>query len=103
MTSIIRKAVKTIAAHFVCIIEFCHDCGVRQPIVWTASDPLWFEVTKKASKRTDGGGVLCPSCFSKRATAAGLMLRWVPLVEYRGNKRIETTEVYERILGLEAK
>jgi hypothetical protein len=59
------------------IAEFCHDCGVQQPLVWTADDDLWVEVSGEG----DGGGVLCPECFDKRAIALGYFLRWVPQVE----------------------
>ncbi len=64
------------------IIEFCHECGIRQPVVWTARDELWREVV--------GGpyGVLCPGCFDKAAVAKGLFLRWKPIVE--GDRRVPT-------------
>jgi hypothetical protein len=61
------------------IIEFCHDCGVRQPLTWLASDELWKEVTGYR----EGEGVYCPRCFQRRARQCGIFLRWVPMVEFR--------------------
>jgi hypothetical protein len=54
------------------VVEFCHDCGVRQPIVWSAPDGLWLRLVGRS------GGVLCPACFDRRAQQAGLLLRWRP-------------------------
>ncbi len=56
------------------LIEFCHDCGQRQPLVWWASELDW-----KTYGRTDSG-ILCPRCFDKRATKQGVLLRWTPQV-----------------------
>jgi hypothetical protein len=61
------------------MIEFCHDCGIEQPLVWSAPDWVWREVME----RTDGGGVVCPRCFDARARAKGMVLYWKPTVEYR--------------------
>ena len=69
--------VKRLLAKVTLVIEFCHDCGVRQPVVWTATDGLWAEVMGGPS------GVVCPACFDKRAEAKGLMLRWEPTLERR--------------------
>lgn len=55
-------------------IESCHDCGIEQPLIWTAPDGLWVKVTGI----TDGSGVFCPRCFNKRAGANVGLLRWVP-------------------------
>ena len=90
---------KTFACHFMVIVEFCDDCGRRQPLVWTSSDALWTETTGKQSVLTDGGGVLCPECFDKKARANGLMLRWVPVIEYRGHDRVESHETYMKMLA----
>lgn len=57
------------------LIEFCHTCGVRQPLVWHAADNLWVEVSDK--------GVLCPKCFDKRADRLGILLMWTPAIEMR--------------------
>jgi hypothetical protein len=79
---LLRRATKAIALKvpFITVIEYCDDCGIRQPLVWTVSDPLWNEVTGRESVLTDGGGVYCPSCFNRRARANGLLLRWWPVV-----------------------
>lgn len=80
MTGRLRVRFKKWLARHRLVIEFCKDCGVTQPLVWTADDALWAIV----SGRGDGGGVLCPKCFDNRADAMGLMLRWVPVAEGRG-------------------
>lgn len=59
------------------MIEYCDDCGRKQPLVWHAQDEVWLEVTG------DVGGVLCPECFDKRAHDLGIMLYWRPEVEFR--------------------
>jgi hypothetical protein len=59
------------------IVEFCKDCGRRQPLVWWADDALWLEVMGSI------GGVACPECFDRRALRAGISLRWQPVVEFR--------------------
>jgi hypothetical protein len=82
----IRAAIKRFLARHMLVIEFCHDCGVRQPLVWTAPDDLWADVSGEG----DGGGVLCPRCFTNRADALGYFLRWVPQVE----TRTVTTQTY---------
>lgn len=67
--------IKRMLAKVVMVIEFCHECGIQQPIVWTADDVLWAEIM--------GGpaGVLCPSCFSRKCEQRGMFLRWRPTVE----------------------
>ena len=97
----IRGMIKGVLCRFITIIEYCDDCGVEQPFVWTSPDALWAEVTDKRSHLTDGGGVLCPECFDKRAKAKGLLLRWVPVVEYRGQERVESHERYMALLTSE--
>ena len=58
-------------------IEYCHDCGVRQPLVWWAADELWDAVMGDDGR--NGGGVVCPRCFNKRAErAGGGLLMWHP-------------------------
>lgn len=94
----LRRTVKGIACRYMTIIESCDDCGRHQPLVWTASDVLWGEVTDKQSTLTDGGGVLCPECFNRRAGAKYLMIRWVPVLEYRGEVLVETHEEYMQML-----
>jgi hypothetical protein len=68
----IRVAAKKVLCRFVTLIEFCRDCGRQQPITWHVDDELWAAV----SGRTDGGGVLCPECFDRRAWKTVGMLRW---------------------------
>lgn len=58
------------------LIEFCHDCGVRQPLVWWADDALYREVC-------GGKGVLCPECFNERAHQLRILLMWTPAIEMR--------------------
>ena len=73
----IRVAAKKWLARHRLIVEFCKDCGVKQPLVWTAADALWVEVWGNE------GGVLCPSCFTDRCERASIFVRWVPVVESR--------------------
>lgn len=75
---------KTRLARWTTVIEFCHDCGVRQPLVWWADNSLWSEVT--GAKPVDGDnmpGILCPNCFDRRADKMGLLLFWRPEIENR--------------------
>ena len=55
------------------LIEFCYDCGRKQPVCWWSSNELWLQLN-------DGkhGGAFCPECFDKRAEKSGLLLRWKP-------------------------
>lgn len=71
----VRVAVKRFAARHWLIIEYCKDCGVKQPVVWTADDELWNLVWG------NDGGVLCPRCFDSRCRRLGLFLLWMPTVE----------------------
>lgn len=71
----VRLAYKRWLARHRTIVEFCKDCGVEQPVVWTAPDGLWVEIWGNA------GGILCPTCFDRRAERLGYFLRWVPQVE----------------------
>lgn len=56
------------------LIEYCNHCGVRQPLVWWSDNSLWLKLM--------GGpyGAMCPKCFDRRATEAGLFLVWKPEV-----------------------
>ena len=78
----LRVALKTWLARHHLVIEFCRDCGAEQPLVWTAADDLWAAVTGRTLE-PNMGGVLCPSCFDRRAMAQGRFLRWVPVDEAR--------------------
>ncbi len=53
MTRRVRVAFKRWAARHWLLIEFCHYCGVRQPIVWTAGDALWTDVCGSGGGETD--------------------------------------------------
>jgi hypothetical protein len=53
------------------LIEFCQDCGRKQPLIWRADDALWLALNDNKA-----GGVLCPQCFDDRATRKGMLLRW---------------------------
>jgi hypothetical protein len=54
------------------LIEFCHDCGAKQPIIWWAGASLWYDIVDDEAK------VLCPICFDKRAVAKGYFIQWWP-------------------------
>lgn len=71
--------VRLLTKRFICwagfgdrLIEFCQDCGRKQPLVWWADDELWMDFVRQH------GGTICPECFDRRATAKGIMLRWKP-------------------------
>lgn len=66
------------------ITEYCHDCGVEQPLVWWAPNELWAEVMDETQVGIENmPGVVCPKCFDRRADAKGLMLRWHPTIYHR--------------------
>jgi hypothetical protein len=73
----LRVHVKVLLARHTLLIEFCKRCGAQQPVVWTASDDLWAQF----SGWTDDGGVLCPTCFDRRAQQRGVLLRWTPTID----------------------
>ena len=52
--------------------EVCQDCGRRYPL-WHADydENLWERVIGH------GGGLLCPSCFARRAAEAGISVEFV--------------------------
>jgi hypothetical protein len=62
-------------AGFFDLIEYCDDCGIRQPLVWYSDDALWLEITG------DVGGVLCPKCFTRRADQKRIWIKWTPVKE----------------------
>lgn len=86
----LARAKRFLARH-TALIEFCHDCGVEQPVVWTAPDRLW--------KLVMGGpsGVVCPACFDSRCRALGVSLRWRPDVEWYADPATE--QAFERWLA----
>ena len=70
----LRVSLKRWLAKVTVIIEFCNDCGVRQPLIWRADNALWLQVYGSV------GGVLCPKCFSRRARDLGMLIEWTPTV-----------------------
>ena len=72
----LRRALKAILCRIMLVVEYCHDCGRTQPVVWHATDDLWAQV----SGHPDGSGVLCPDCFDRRAQAMGMLLLWEPRI-----------------------
>jgi hypothetical protein len=50
--------------------EHCQLCG-RSYVLWWAYDALYADVAQSL-------GLLCPSCFDRRAGKEGLVLRWRP-------------------------
>ena len=65
-----RYYLKKLISKFMCITEFCQDCGVKQPLVWTTSDNLWKEIYGSPY------GVLCPKCFDSRCFEKDKLLVW---------------------------
>jgi hypothetical protein len=57
------------------LVEFCHDCGRKQPVPWHAPDNLWLTLNHNLV-----GGTACPECFNRRAEVKGFMLTWEPKV-----------------------
>ena len=55
-------------------VEACELCGIAQPLIWTADDELWKEVTGIQ----DGSGIYCPQCFDKLAQEISVLLQWKP-------------------------
>jgi hypothetical protein len=58
--------------------EYCQDCGCEQPVVWFADNTLYANVMGLTDTGYCMEGVTCPGCFSKRAEAKGIFLRWEP-------------------------
>lgn len=53
----------------------CEDCGC-QMLAWFAPNMIWNRVIGGPDAQYDPGGVLCPSCFIKRAERAGIIDIW---------------------------
>lgn len=60
---------KRFLSKYLLLIEFCKKCGVKQPLVWSASDELWNRVSGDYN-------VLCPNCFNTIATQKGIHVQW---------------------------
>lgn len=50
--------------------RYCSDCGGLNP-VWHAPNVMWNRVMGGPCAQGDPGGVVCPSCFIRRAERAG--------------------------------
>ena len=66
---------KAVVAQFRIVFEFCHECGRKVEVVWTADDLLWEQLCGQSQVP------LCVRCFDRRAERAELFLRWRPVVE----------------------
>lgn len=77
------------------LIEYCLDCGMRQPVYWWADNSLWSEVMDETPVDGDNmPGVVCPKCFDRRAAAKGICIRWRPQIESVSDDR--ATEIAHR-------
>jgi hypothetical protein len=47
----------------------CHDCGLHEGDGWSVDNELWNLVMGGPEAKDDPGGLLCLSCFRKRAEA----------------------------------
>jgi len=53
------------------LIEYCQDCGQKQPLTWHTQDKLWRDITSQSE------GVLCPRCFDRQAMERlGIRIHW---------------------------
>jgi hypothetical protein len=72
------------------LIEYCDECGRRQPLVWWCdSQEVYFKVTG------DRLGSPCPECFNRIAHERGFFLRWYAVDESaraRGEAKNETSQ-----------
>lgn len=55
-------------------VDICQECD-REYGIWWADHAVWNEAVGGDPHR-EAGGLLCPSCFIARATAAGIASRW---------------------------
>lgn len=66
----------------------CDDCGTEENIIWTTNHTLWNRVCRPPGYERDG--ILCITCFVKKAVAVGLdPLRW-ELVPIWGTEELRT-------------
>ena len=76
--------VKHYLAKFTLIVEFCHLCGRRQPLVWWCeSDELYLRLIKPVARwpfRRLESGIVCPQCFDKLAVKAGIVLMFTATI-----------------------
>lgn len=86
--------IKSFLCRFVILIEFCHRCGIRQPLVWWCdSNELWEEVTGKKNS------IYCPKCFDILAEQKGITLQWHVQEEYRFEKNRRVNARFYRDLN----
>ncbi len=52
--------------------EVCQRCGQPYATVYRVQNHLWERITG----RSDGGGVLCPTCLDSAARQQGMTLYW---------------------------
>ena len=82
MPMCLSARIKSLLCKAFLLIEFCHRCGIRQPLIWWCEDnKLWEEVT--GSKN----GIYCPKCFDCLATKKGIAIRWIAKEDYRFNTK----------------
>lgn len=89
IVGMLRRWSKELLCRWMCIIEYCHDCGVRQPLYWWADNALWSEITGEQPVEGDNmPGILCPTCFGKRAMSMGILLKWTPTIDLRSEPKL---------------
>lgn len=63
--------------------ERCHDCGGPVDLVWWCHDDLLWEVVtgevKPAGSRESAAGILCISCFDRKAREVCPWIEWAPV------------------------
>ena len=64
-----RARIKTVLARHFLLIEFCHRCGRKQPLVWHAPNEIWERFCGAYS-------ILCPECITHNADKGGTLLYW---------------------------
>lgn len=76
--------IKSLLCRFMLVGEFCHRCGIQQPLVWWCEGvdhcSLWAEVAGPH-------GILCPKCFDRLARKRGIAIRFLATEEYRFNQQ----------------
>lgn len=65
----------------------CQDCGAKN-VTWFTDSPLWNRVMSKANV-----GIVCVTCFVKRASVAGVNpTAWKLVPEVLGGERRDSDE-----------
>lgn len=61
----------------------CMDCGTFDTPVWFTDNVLWNRIVGGSGTMYDPGGLLCPTCFIRRAQESGLRpTRWHLTAEF---------------------